>query len=180
MSHLLHTIATFSLLLTTVWEQLLSMLEENLQHADTEVQGEAIEAMQLYWSRAEMTAEKKKQLLDRWQREVKHSSIGATSRGYALALASLPAYMLCATTNTDDTAAHTVYQPLADILTTLIAGSSQKHQADAETRRNAVQALTTIALAIKEDSALFSQHHHQHHQQSSNILSVTIYRLHYY
>ena len=114
---------------------LLSLLEENLQHLEDDVQRSAVEAAACYWQRPEMTDELRSATLQRWMRESHSSALLGARRGFTLALASLSVSLLVGATR-------------ADIARVLGDGVRRTVQADAEARRNSVLALSTLCSAL--------------------------------
>ena len=114
--------------------RLLSMLEENLQQEEEEVQRAAVEALCPYWGREEMTADVRAALIGRWSSECA-TALPAARRGFCLALGSLPPSVLSPGL-------------LAAVVQTLAENTRPSVQSDAEARRNALLALSRLCSAL--------------------------------
>ena len=132
LSRLLHSVSLFPLPLSC-FSRLFSLLEDNLQHLDDEVQVSAATALFSYWSRTELSEQQVDAILLRWVSEMHSSPLPGARRGFALALSTLPATLLSASSSR-----------LALVVTALVAGVQPNLQSDAESRRNCLQALARI------------------------------------
>ena len=177
-----------------------SILDENLQHSNEEVQVAATRAIEQFvrayylpssTDDAKQSAEKlarARPVMDHYTRTLLHpSSLAGATRGFASALGTLPRALLVTTTAkaaevyaavpnaaaaassassssaaaassalpcVQPTATSLIYQPLSRILQSLMLTASECAQADAETRRNAVQAIVRLVDTITEDDLL--------------------------
>lgn len=178
-----------------------TILDENLQHSNEEVQVAATRAIEQFVRAyylpsssddAKLTAEKlarARPVMDHYTRTLLHpSSLAGATRGFASALGTLPRALLITTTakaaevyaavpnasaaaassassssaaaaspalpSVMPTASSVIYQPLSRILQSLILTASECAQGDAETRRNAVQALVRLIDTLTDDDLL--------------------------
>ena len=110
---------------------LLSLLEDNLQHLEEEVQQSAVLALHSFWPRPELPAPVRAELVRRWVSALPTSPLMGARRGLTLALASLPASVLTGDLRTD-------------VIGALSRGVQRGVQVDAEARRNSVTALSQV------------------------------------
>ena len=147
------------------FERLLSLLEDNLQHLDDDVQRSAATALSSFWQRLELSEHCLDATVTRWVGDMHSSPLLGARRGFALALSTLPASLLSAST-----------ARLSTVLGSLADGVQPTLQSDAESRRNCLQALGLLATATQHSTQqpIQQPQHDKLHKDGPSLLLVEV------